>query len=116
MVTQTNGQFIRSYPSIIEAVCDTGICNGLISRCANGFVKSAGGFLWCRSDPLRQQDRKPACGKKRFSTDEHSENDIGPDGNLGEDSILNNNRRVKFRKKKLKMTIKAHDILEGTYF
>lgn len=45
-----DGEFIATYPSIMEAERQTGICNGNISACCNGRYKSAGGFIWRRAE------------------------------------------------------------------
>lgn len=39
-----SGQFIREWPSMNEAMRQTGIGN--IYRCCRGITKSAGGYIW----------------------------------------------------------------------
>ena len=43
-----NGNFIKEYPSQIEAERQTGIPNTNISYCCNGKYSQAGGFIWKR--------------------------------------------------------------------
>jgi len=40
------GEFIREYDCMNDASKDLKICRGDISRCCNGIIKSAGGFIW----------------------------------------------------------------------
>ena len=41
-----NGLSIKKYPSITEASRETGIKSGNISKCINGYKKTAGGYVW----------------------------------------------------------------------
>ncbi len=43
-------QFIKEYPSAMEAMRNTGIRQGSISRCCNGQQYHAGGFIWKYKD------------------------------------------------------------------
>lgn len=45
-----NGNFIRRYNSITEAVSETGICGTTISRCCQRKGKTAGGYKWLYAD------------------------------------------------------------------
>ena len=41
-----SGEFIREWPSAIEASHQLGIAQSSICRCCNGKYKSAGGYIW----------------------------------------------------------------------
>lgn len=40
------GKFVRTYPSIVEAECCTGICRSTISAAALKKLRLAGGYIW----------------------------------------------------------------------
>ena len=44
------GNFIKEYPSQIEAERQTGISNVNISSCCRGKYSQAGGFIWKRKN------------------------------------------------------------------
>ena len=41
-----SGEFLKEFPSLMEAWRETGIYHGHICRCCLGKLKSAGGYLW----------------------------------------------------------------------
>ena len=45
-----NNTYICNYPSIAEAVRQTGIPKTTLQYCVSGKLKSAGGFIWKRSE------------------------------------------------------------------
>ena len=38
--------YIKTFPTMIEAALETGICRSNISRCCRGMSKTAGGYVW----------------------------------------------------------------------
>jgi len=46
-INKKTNQLIEKFKSIAEAAKISGINPSSISRCANGYSKSAGGFIWC---------------------------------------------------------------------
>ena len=46
MFDKSTGELLATFPSLMEVVRVTGINQGNISKCCNGKLKSAGGFLW----------------------------------------------------------------------
>lgn len=44
-----DGEFIATYPSVMEATRQTGVWGQSISYCCNGKLNSAGGYIWRRA-------------------------------------------------------------------
>jgi hypothetical protein len=54
-----DGNFIKEYPSIKDAVTDTRTNYGSISSCCRGNIKTANGFIWKYNNSYLKQKKDP---------------------------------------------------------